>query len=129
MLTSGSTSSMMTVTIVSGSVVSSWGSAASRSRMLAYCGWAARQKTVGSGEFTKACQNCRTKVGCGSRKASQAPTTARRRPVTSARVLTRIEDRLYFKTHGFGGAATDSVLNTANPSTDGAVVASGKPLG
>src|SRR5579863_974253 len=117
MLTSGSTSSMMTVTMLSGRVVSRWGSAASWSLMLAYCGWSARQKSVGSGEFTNGCQNCRTTVGRGSRKtaAAQILTRTSGSAVTIRRVLARTEKRLDLKTGGLAGTVTDSALNTVSP--------------
>src|SRR5579863_640833 len=129
MLTNGSTSSMMTVTMLSGRVVSRWGSAASCSRMLAYCGWSARQKSVGSDEFTNGCQNWRTTVERGSRKAAQALTRVRIRAAIIARVLARADTRLDLKTRGFAGAATDSVLSRASSLAGDAVAASGKPLG
>src|SRR5579872_908748 len=63
MFTRGFRSSMITVTMVSGRVISFCGSAASRSRMFAYCTWSAIQNSAGSGDFTKGAQNCRKIVG------------------------------------------------------------------
>src|ERR1700730_2342623 len=72
-LTSGLTSSMMMVTMLSVSVVSCCGSAASRRRMVEYWLWSAMQNSTGSGDVTNGSQNC---FRAGGREAYQSTVEA-----------------------------------------------------
>src|ERR1700722_7625894 len=120
---------MMTVTMLSGSIVTRCGSAASRSRMLAYCGWSAKQNTVGSAELTNGCQHWWTRLERGWRKASPAPTRVKTSAPTITNDLASAESDRDLRVGGFAGTAVDSVLMAANPLPGGAIAASGNPLG
>jgi hypothetical protein len=83
--------------------------------MLAYCGWSAKQKSVGSGEFTNGCQNCRTTVGRDSRKTAHVLARTSSNTAAITRVMARAENSLDLKIGRFAGTVTDSVLSTASP--------------
>src|SRR6201993_2199275 len=74
--TSGLTSSMMIVTMLSLSVISRCGSAASRSRSVEYWIWSAMQNSTGSDDFTNGSQNSFSAGGRDANQiAAEAPAT------------------------------------------------------
>src|ERR1700678_3576068 len=89
MFTRGFRPSMITVTMVSGSVISFCGSPATRRRIFAYCTWSEMQNRAGSGDFTNGAQNSRNIGGRDPRHQMPAAEISTNNP--SARISAFVE--------------------------------------
>src|SRR5580704_8450742 len=118
---------MISATIVSGSVISCEGSAASRSRMVEYWLWSATHMSTGFGEFTKGSQNCfKTGGWVTCHSAAVAITSVRPISATAGFLSARKVGRDRVTT---GSVATGGALRASDASLGNTREVTGGPLG
>src|SRR5271155_2377990 len=127
-LTRGLTSSMITGTMLSASVVSRSGLAASRNRMVAYWFWSAMQKRTGSGDVTNGSQNCFKIEGRDTRQTVAAViATSANTASANANLLSRMKLRI--ERGGTGTVEAEWTLVVSEPLLGNSGAVPGKPVG